>query len=274
MTALAATTTTGFAEGFDAVPVALHAVRERLLALSDRLSPEEWGRPSRCERWTVHDVVRHVRDACLRHAGRLRGDEAMRITQPFDARETPNVWLERTAGEPPAATVAALRAAAADEEEALDHRLAHGPDGTEMGPYGPIHWTVLSAHVLWDAWLHERDVCRPLDVDVQTTPAEEGAVALYGLLIATVPALLLGRPCRATVALTAGGGRAYQVSLGPGSASVRPASPEAPADLRGELGAVVDSLAGRGPLLADVLRGDAALCEPLTLLRALLVPTP
>ena len=38
-----------------------------------RAAGDAWSAPSRCDRWTVHDVVRHVRDVSRIHASRLGG---------------------------------------------------------------------------------------------------------------------------------------------------------------------------------------------------------
>lgn len=140
-----------------------------------------------------------------------------------------------------------------------------------MAPYGPVHGSVLTAHFFWDAWLHERDVTEPFGRSNTSSSHEGSVVSLYALLIASVPAQVSGRGLAATVALAGGDGRTYSAAVAPGQVAVREGM--APADaLQGDLAAVVHLLAGRGPALAAVLHGDAALREPLTWLRPFLSP--
>lgn len=144
----------------------------------------------------------------------------------------------------PAKTVDDLRRLAADEEAALCHRVDEGGDEEVMAPYGPVHWSVLTAHFFWDAWLHERDVTEPFGRSNTSSSHEESVVSLYALLIASVPAQVSGRGLAATVGLTGGDGRTYSAAVAPGQVAVREGM--APADaLQGDLAAVVDLLAGR-----------------------------
>lgn len=265
--------TAGFTSGLDQVPVALDALRRRFLDVTDGLGAEEWGRQSRCELWTVHDVVRHVRDACRIHVGQLRREASFVPAENFDARRTPQRWLDRSAGERPEDTVGELRALSADEAEALADRLEAYTDDVVTGPYGPVHWTILTTHVFWDAWVHMRDVTECLDGGHPSTPVEDGVVALYGLLLASMPAALRGHRFEATVALTSGDGREHLAFVAPGHVTVQhPGGPATGVDLRGDLVTVVDALAGRGPDVELVLHGDPAVREPLTWLRPILAP--
>lgn len=263
----------GFSTGLSQLPVALRSVRARQLDLCRRLAAGDWERQSRCHLWTVHDVVRHVRDGCRRHVEALHGGRApLDERGPFDARETPLRWLEETASQRPAETVAELSGLCAEEAATLDARLAQGGDDRVEGPYGPVHWTILSAHVFWDAWVHDRDVAQPLGVAYTSSPVEDAVVALYALFIASMPAALRNHPFDVTVALTADDGRAYTASVRPGHVSLRPDDGGSEATLRGELAAVVDALAGRGTELDAVLHGDEAARKPLSWLRARLLP--
>lgn len=263
----------GFSAGLDLLPVALAALRNRMLDVCESLDDDQWQLPSRCELWSVHDVVRHVRDACGIHVGSLKGEPTPFLPhQRFDARETPLRWLDRSAGESPADTVAALRQCCAEEERALKGRLQQSADDVVNAPYGPVHWTVLAAHVFWDAWLHARDVTAVVHVGPASTEAEDELVALYSLLIASVPALRMNHHLDLTVALTCDGGRKYRASVAPGRVGLATAEGVDGGDLEGELAPVVDALAGRGEL-GSVLRGDRELLEPLTWLRSVLAPS-
>lgn len=263
----------GFAAGLDLLPVALAALRNRMLDVCEGLDDDQWQLASRCELWSVHDVVRHVRDACGLHVASLQGEPTPFLPhQRFDARETPLRWLDRTAGQNPADTVAELRQCCAAEERALRGRLQQYTDDVVNAPYGPVHWTVLAAHVFWDAWLHARDVTEVVHVGPASTEAEDELVALYSLLIASVPALRMNRHFDLTVALSCDDGRKYRASITPGRVGLATTGRDDGSDLQGELAPVVDALAGRGEL-ESVLQGDRELLEPLTWLRSVLAPS-
>lgn len=161
----------------------------------------------------------------------------------------------------------------AEEAAALGLRIADNHDQALMAPYGPAHWTVLTTHVFWDAWLHIRDITTARGWEDISTTVEDKVAALYALLIASVPAARLGVAFSASVDLVGSVGRHYVGSVAPGRASIR-ASAAAAGDeqVHGELGPVVDALAGRGPAVSAVLQGDPATLEPLSWLRPVLAP--
>jgi hypothetical protein len=270
---LEANAATGFTAGLDLLPVALRSLRTRVLEAYENLEPHEWRLQSRCELWSVHDVVRHVRDACRIHVASLcRQPTPFSSGDPFDTRETPRRWLERTADQSPEDTLDELRGCCAVEEAALAARVADPTDEVVGGPYGQIHWSVLSAHVFWDAWLHDRDVTEVLARGGPSTPAEDPVAAFYSLLIASMPAVRVKHHFALSVALAGGDGTGYAASVVPGRVSLRDGEAPDGCDLGGELGAVADALAGRGPELELVLHGEPSLLEPLTWLRARLLP--
>lgn len=257
------------------MPLALAAVRARLLGVTDRLTAEDWQSASRCEQWSVHHVLRHVRDACRLHARQLRSPGISILAPGFDARRTPQEWLEPSEGEAPETTAADLRLLVTDEEAVLGARIEGFRDETVMGPYGPAHWTVLTTHVFWDAWLHLRDVTAALGWPDAPTPVEEEVVTLYALLIASMPAALHGHSFTATVDLIGSDARHHLAQVAPGRVSLRSGdAPTGDEQLHGDVAPVVDALAGRGPPVPSVLRGDPAALEPLTWLSPILAPAP
>ena len=269
--AITADRTAGITVGLDHVPHALSLLRGRLMTLAEGLNGEEWAGPSRCHRWTAHEVLRHVRDGCRLHVSSLRRDPYWTFEKPFDSQATPDEWLALSEGETPEQTLRDLRLWSADEAQLLLERLALPDLDVVRGPYGPIPWTVLSAHVLWDAWLHDRDIARVAGGGLVSTPIEDAAVATYALFIASMAAALQDQRVDVTVALSSETAH-YVAAVEPGHVELYALDAPTTADLKGTLGAVVDSLAGRGPVLADVLAGDARKREPLTSLRARLVP--
>lgn len=273
MAAMTVDLTAGITLGLEQVPDALRTLRGRLLALAEGLGAEQWTGPSRCHRWTAHEVLRHVRDACRLHVTGLWGDPYWPFDKPFDARATPDEWLTLSAGHTPDQTLEDLHRWFDAEVSALLRRLESPDQDIVSGPYAPIPWTVLSLHVFWDGWLHDRDVAQVTGGGSASTPLEDAVVATYALFIASMPAQLQRQHFDMSVGLS-GHGQYYVAAVRPGHVELQ--EPDCPptADLNGSLDAVVDSLAGRGPSLADVLAGDAGRREPLTWLRARLAPGP
>jgi hypothetical protein len=115
-------------------------------------------------------------------------------------------------------------------------------------------------------------VTEALRRESRSTPEEDRVVALYSLLIASMPAVRVDYPFDLTVALVGADRTRYVASVTPGRVDVRTAAAADDADLEGVLGPVADALAGRGPELESVLHGERALLEPLTWLRARLRP--
>ncbi|MGH9281117.1 MAG: maleylpyruvate isomerase N-terminal domain-containing protein [Acidimicrobiales bacterium] len=263
----------GYSAGLDQLPVALCALRGRMSAFATGLEASAWDHRTRCELWTVHDVLRHVRDCCRVRVDGLGRNGPSPLDEPFDARATPVRWLAPSDGETPDETVAELQGLVAEEAPALRWRLRDDDGEVVSGPYGPVHWTVLSSHVFWDPWLHERDIAGPLGVEVRPTAEEEAVIALDSLLIASVAAARREPDFSATVALIGEGGW-YSAVLSPPRVSLRPAGGPGDEDLAGELVAVVDALVGRGDDVRGVLTGSTQVVEPLTTLRAILRPRP
>ncbi|MFW3172182.1 maleylpyruvate isomerase family mycothiol-dependent enzyme [Geodermatophilus sp. CPCC 206100] len=117
----------------------VRAERLSLADLLDTLSAPEWGAPSLCDGWTVHDVVAHVTLSprqrtwpTLVRVARARGD--------FERAEAEHA-RERAARHRPAELVAQLR-----ETAGVDSRLRLS------GPLDP----------LVDVLVHAQDIARPL----------------------------------------------------------------------------------------------------------------
>jgi Mycothiol maleylpyruvate isomerase N-terminal domain len=264
----------GVVTGFPDVCSALAELRGSFLALVSDLDQHEWQQPSRCHLWCVHDVVRHVRDASKLHLKLLHGEPPpFHPDNPFENREAPLDWLAASAGENPNDTIRDLEHVASAELDALNACVERGGDETYVGPYGRAHWTVLTTHVFWDAWLHRRDIAEPLQRRYQAALREDVAAALYGLLVASIPATVVDVSLDTTVRLTHASGRAFDARVEPGHVTVQPARPGESTDLEGDLGAVVDALAGRGPEVEAVLAGEPTRRQPFTLLRGFMSPS-
>ncbi len=146
--------------------------RRRMEAMLAALTDEEWQAPTRCEGWTVQDVIAHLNGVNTFWEASVRAGLAgtpTRILVGFDPAATP------------AAMVDAVRSLTAQE---VYEQFVAGNDGflgvlTDLdddgwaalaeAPPGHIPVRLLASHALWDGWVHERDIALPLGL----TPPEE-----------------------------------------------------------------------------------------------------
>jgi len=261
----------GVEPGPEVVGAALQLQRARLLELFRGFTAEQWQAPSRCSEWTVHEVVRHLVDAANLDGARLRGEAPTENDGRIDPRSDPQRWLKASHGQSPDDTIAAFEAAAGSEQTALQHRVATRSTDQVGGPYGPLHWALLAAHVLWDGWLHERDIVRPLGLPHESSAEEDRLAALYGLTISSTVPALFGSSLAMTVELTGSSPGVYVIEATSEGTRVRVAV-DGTADLQADTCALLDSLAGRGEPLANVAEGPTTAIESLSILRDFLRP--
>ena len=293
--ALAVTTGTPSEAQGAAVRDALRSQRPRLSTLLATFDDVAWSAPSRCTEWNVHEVVRHLCDMTQKTTALLRGANPQDVgTSEVDPRTTPLAWLSRSGSERPQETLDVFRAASAQLMDEVE-RCLRGPAETEVAWfYGPVPWSTAACHLLWDAWVHERDIVLPLTRPQECPAVESRPAAAYGLLMASIPALVTGACVSETVVLTGAGGGAFLLDARPDAHDRRQLTAAGyPADgtvtisvsdtnrtnhaqpLIGALEDVIDSLVGRGPDLATVLHGPPERVERLGVLRSfMLQPAP
>jgi uncharacterized protein (TIGR03083 family) len=171
--------------------------RRRLAAALGTLDDAQWATPSRCDGWTVRDVVSHLTSA--------NGFWSVSISSALDG--APTRFLD---GFDPKATPAALAAADATGPDQVLERFvdstdalcaataALGPeDLAKLGeaPPGHIALHVVLLHAMWDSWVHERDILLPLGLPVREEADEITGSLRYGVALA--PAFVLsGDPTR------------------------------------------------------------------------------
>ncbi|MGK2928068.1 MAG: hypothetical protein ACSLFO_00650 [Acidimicrobiales bacterium] len=172
----------------------------------------------------------------------------------FDPQSTPAAWLATSENESPIATIDRFVAASTRFRAGTRDRLASGDDTHDETVYGTAHWTVNVVHVLWDSWLHERDVLFPLEIPAPSTGEEERLVSLYGLLMALVPSMTFQQSISATLQLRGVDSRTIEVRCDAGSI-ISAEVPAGGAAVAGSTPTVIDALAGRGDAVADAIPG-------------------
>jgi uncharacterized protein (TIGR03083 family) len=139
--------------------------RDRLGDLLSDLSGDQWASASRCDGWTVQDVVNHLVTVNQFWALSIKSGAAgtpTRYLVDFDPVATPEQLVSSVRALSPDETLhnymesnAALRAVVEQLTPASWELMAEAPPG-----HLAIH--VLALHALWDAWVHERDIALPL----------------------------------------------------------------------------------------------------------------
>lgn len=169
------------------------AAYDRLIALLETLSADDWRRPTDCPAWTVHEMVAHVVGAARGHASPLefmrQAAHGSRHKSDFDGNDTDamNAYqVQRNAHLSPSELVSALRDVAPRAVRGrrriptpLRRRpvpIAQSgsfPAGTpRLVSMGELLDVVLTR----DVWLHRIDIYRAVDRQPELDPAFDGRI--------------------------------------------------------------------------------------------------
>jgi uncharacterized protein (TIGR03083 family) len=262
----------GLSTGPAVIREALYAQRSRFIATLKSFGPSEWAAGTRCTGWSAHDVARHVADVAELDIARLAGGTLERFLRhgPFQPHTSPVKWLEDTAGQETQETVKILAERAEDEYACFSRRIEENDEASDFGVLGrPNHWSVLSLHVYWDAWMHERDIAIPVGLEIRSSVEELRLMAMYSALLAAQPTVISGEHLRVSLVLRGSPDAVYHIDGDPDDISVTAGTSTPIEVVEGELGVVLDSLVGRGPEPTAVLTGPADAVEKLARLRPL-----
>jgi uncharacterized protein (TIGR03083 family) len=227
--------------------------RRRLGETLAELDQAQWASPSRCEAWSVQDVVTPLLSTNQFWAASIASGVAgtpTRFLATFDPVKTPAALVDGMRTLSPAdvlaqyvETVDALAAAVGDVSDDAWSRPAEAPPGH-------IELRGVALHALWDAWIHERDIGVPLGL---TQPAEEDEIQASLVYAAAIgPALVAaaGSTRRGKLGVAAHDPQSsFVVEAGP-TVTVRPRHDEEVADveLRGDAVDLIEGLTFRAPL--------------------------
>jgi len=236
--------------------------RRRFVATMATLTAGDLASPSRCEGWTVADVLRHLVwvDDTMRRL--WSGDESPAIG--FDPRTTPDQRVRADRVVPDQET----RERYLSSSETMIRELASADTDqfghASLSPIGRVPWWMSAVHAGWDSTVHERDVLAPLGHDVEPDLGEAELSLAYSLVLASffcghdpltvqIGAIEIHR---AGGFVTAGPAKSHEVAISSHG------SGDQITVLTGNAVPTIDALSGRGRL-SDVLRGDGAVIDRL-----------
>jgi len=234
------------------VSVPLLRQRRRLGEFLATLDAAQWATASRCEGWSVQDVIAHLIGTNqywgVSIAQGLKG-EPTRYLAGFDPVATPAQMVDGLRSLAPAdvleqydASVEQLAGVVVDLDDAKWKLPAEAPPGH-------IAISAVALHALWDAWTHERDVCLPLGSTPTAEPDEVTACLYYCAAIGPALAATQGSTRNGALAVTATAPDvAFVVSVGSTVRVTDGPPPEAAARLSGDAVTLVEGLTFRGPL--------------------------
>lgn len=139
--------------------------RARFAEVLHSLTDDEWRHPSRCDGWTVQDVITHLTSANHFWAISIQSGAAGQPTQflaAFDPVASPQQMVAQEQGTPVAATLEAFETSCDALAAAVDDLSPEDWEALAEAPTGHVPIRLVADHALWDSWVHERDVVLPL----------------------------------------------------------------------------------------------------------------
>jgi len=165
--------------------------RRRLVATAATFDADQWAAPSRCAGWSNRDVICHLVTTNSFWAASIsagRAGDPTRFLPGFDPVVTPAQLVDATPDIPTTELLARFEATNEAIEEALEGVDAAGWEVMAEAPAGHLALSVVASHALWDAWVHERDICLPLGLPVDEEVDE--IITSLRLVAGLGPALL------------------------------------------------------------------------------------
>jgi uncharacterized protein (TIGR03083 family) len=180
--------------------------RDRLAAILGGLDAEQWAAPSRCEGWSVQDVIAHLVTTnqfwAFSIGAGLQG-EPTSFLATFDPVASPAQMVEAARATSAAdtldqfvetnAALAAVVAGVGDDQWAI---LAEAPPGH-------LAIALVVQHALWDAWVHERDIVLALGLEPVVEPDEVAACLSYAVALSPAFGANLGSDRRGAIEVRA-----------------------------------------------------------------------
>jgi uncharacterized protein (TIGR03083 family) len=229
--------------------------RRRLEATLVDLDEDEWHAATRCDDWTVQDVVAHLIGVnAFWQMSVLSGlaGTPTRVLVDFDPAATPAMMVGPMRALAPAEILDQFVSSNDGFLGAIAELDAEGWETLAETPPGHVPIRLLAHHALWDSWVHERDIELPRGVTPPIEPDEVLSSLRYAAALSPAIAVNSGNAIAGVFRVEATDPElSFAVQVGQ-SVAVRDGS--APSDapcLRGGAVELVEALSIRAPLPAS-----------------------
>ena len=237
----------------DAMPDDLAAIvtgqRARLANTLAGLDAEQWATPSRCEGWSVKDVIIPLASTNRFWAFSIdQGLEGAPTTYltGFDPVASPAELVAGAQGTPPEETLSQFT----EGNRALADALSRVDDWRVVAEAPPGHIAIglVAIHALWDSWVHERDIVIPLGLEPTADAREVEACLLYAAALGPAFQASVGSTRRGAIALQTTDPDVHAViEAGPVVTIHRRTAPAGAVVLEGDAVGVLECLSVRAP---------------------------
>jgi uncharacterized protein (TIGR03083 family) len=167
--------------------------RRRLEAMLVDLHDADWSSASRCDDWTVQDVVAHMVGVNTFWNASVRaglGGTPTRLLVGFDPATTPALMVDAMRDLAPREILDQFVTSNDTFLGVLAQLDDTGWTTLAESPAGHVPIRMVAHHALWDCWIHERDIALPLGLNPPLEPDEVGSCLRYAAALS--PALAIG----------------------------------------------------------------------------------
>ena len=180
--------------------------RTRLASLLATLDDDSWAAATRCEGWSVKDVVAHLVTTNQFWAfsiGSARAGEPTRVLTTFDPVSSPASLVASVRSQSPAETLDQFVETNRGVADAVDGLDETGWSIIGEAPPGHVPLSAIAWHALWDSWVHERDIVLPLGLTPVEDPDEIVGCLGYGAALSPAFAVARGETRSGAIAVDA-----------------------------------------------------------------------
>lgn len=235
--------------------------RRRLASVLSTFDDQAWAAPTRCEGWSVRDVVSHLvttNQFWTISTSSGRAGTPTRFLETFDPVATPAQLVEAARHQPPDEVLAAFTTS----NEALADALA-GVEGdrwatTVESPPGHVSLHAMVLHALWDGWIHERDILLPAGLVQDHEHDEVADCLMYAAALGPAFEASTGSDREGLLAVRGSDPAVHLVvHVGPAVTVTVGDAPAGTAVLAGPAADLVEALSFRGPFPQPLAPADA-----------------
>jgi uncharacterized protein (TIGR03083 family) len=226
--------------------------RRRLAGILGQLDESQWTSPSRCDAWSVRDVVCHLIGTdqywAVSIAKGLAG-EPTRYLASFDPVAVPEQMVDAMRTMTSAEVLARFNEGVDGLASVLDGVDDEKWSTVAEAPPGHVTLRSVALHALWDAWIHERDIVLPLGLDPVVEDDEVAACLVYAVALGPAFLASTGSTRTGTLAIDATDpDMSLVVTCGPTVVIGEGPAPDGTPRLSGDAVALVEGLSFRSPL--------------------------